>query len=171
MNTYAKLAAAAVAVVVVAFVGYRFLPGSGGIGGQPTTAPSPSVLAKGTFIAVGSLDTALDATGTALNVDGSLRARDINTAQEFTVDLQCERTVDGITWIGGDITASTYPEGPAGTRAGIVVKPGTPAQAIFIFQSSDPRSASCLAFFDEMAALENIADALQPISGTLELHP
>ena len=42
MNTYAKLIAAAAAVVVVAVVGYQFLPGNGGVGGQPTIAPSPS---------------------------------------------------------------------------------------------------------------------------------
>ncbi len=42
MNTYAKLIAAAAAVLVVAVVGYQFLPGDGGIGGQPTLAPSPA---------------------------------------------------------------------------------------------------------------------------------
>ena len=36
MNTYAKLIAAAAAVLVVAVVGYQFLPRNGGIGGQPT---------------------------------------------------------------------------------------------------------------------------------------
>jgi hypothetical protein len=170
MNTYAKLAAAAAAILVVAVIGYRFLPGSGGVGGL-APSPSPSILARGTFTAVDSVDTTLDATGSGTDVAGTMHARDTGTSQEFTVDLECERTVDGITWIGGDITASTYPDGPEGTRAGIVLKPGTPAQAIFIFQSSDPRSASCLGFFDDMAALENITAALQPIRGTMELHP
>ena len=42
-NTYAKLIAAAAAVLVVAVAGYQFLPTqSGGSGGQPTIAPSPS---------------------------------------------------------------------------------------------------------------------------------
>ena len=51
MNTYAKLIAAAAAVLLVAVVGYQFLPGNGGVGGQPTIAPSPSptLLARGTF--------------------------------------------------------------------------------------------------------------------------
>ena len=51
MNTYAKLIAAAAAVLVVAVVGYQFLPGNAGVGGQPTVAPSPSptLLARGTF--------------------------------------------------------------------------------------------------------------------------
>ena len=42
MNTYAKLIAAAAAVVLVAVIGYQFLPRSGGVGGQPTIPPSPS---------------------------------------------------------------------------------------------------------------------------------
>jgi hypothetical protein len=45
MNTYAKLAMAAAAVVVVAVVGYNLLPNRGGtVGGQPTPTPlvSPS---------------------------------------------------------------------------------------------------------------------------------
>lgn len=46
MNVYAKLIAAAAAVLVVAVVGYQFLPGNGGFGGEPTpsTQPSPSTL-------------------------------------------------------------------------------------------------------------------------------
>lgn len=39
MNTYAKLAAAAAAILVVAFVGWQLLPG-GGFGGKPTPAPT-----------------------------------------------------------------------------------------------------------------------------------
>jgi hypothetical protein len=47
MNTYAKLAIAAAAVVVVALAGYNLLPAGGGNGGvapavSPTTVPSPS---------------------------------------------------------------------------------------------------------------------------------
>ena len=42
MNTYAKLAIAAAAVVVVAVIGINLLPASGGIGGQPAVSPSPS---------------------------------------------------------------------------------------------------------------------------------
>ncbi len=42
MNTHAKLIAAAAAVLVVAVVGYQFLPSNDGIGSQPTLAPSPA---------------------------------------------------------------------------------------------------------------------------------
>jgi hypothetical protein len=41
MNTYAKFAIAAAAVLVVAVVGYNFLPGRGGVGG-PAATPSPT---------------------------------------------------------------------------------------------------------------------------------
>lgn len=44
MNTYAKLIAAAAAVLVVVIAGYQFLPGRSGPGG-PTTAPSPTLAA------------------------------------------------------------------------------------------------------------------------------
>ena len=45
MNTFAKLAMAAAAVVVVAIVGYNLLPSSGGVGVAPAS-PSPSVSAS-----------------------------------------------------------------------------------------------------------------------------
>jgi hypothetical protein len=45
MSTFAKLAMAAAAVVVVALVGYNLLPGSGGVGGAPAS-PSPSISAS-----------------------------------------------------------------------------------------------------------------------------
>jgi hypothetical protein len=43
MNTYAKLAIAAAAVVVVALVGYNLLPTSGGNVGVASSSPSPSI--------------------------------------------------------------------------------------------------------------------------------
>jgi hypothetical protein len=43
LNIYSKLAAAALAVVVVAVIGYQLIPSRpGGIGGVPTAAPSPT---------------------------------------------------------------------------------------------------------------------------------
>ena len=73
MSTYAKLIAAAAAVLVVAVVGYQFLPGSGGVGGQPTVAPSPSpaLLASGTFKLLGA-EVELSATGGGDSVTGTM---------------------------------------------------------------------------------------------------
>jgi hypothetical protein len=45
VNTYAKLAAAAAAVLVVGFVGWQLLPGAGGPGGPATPSPSPAATA------------------------------------------------------------------------------------------------------------------------------
>lgn len=42
MNIYGKLAATAAAVLLVAVIGYQFLPGNGGSGGVPTPSPSPT---------------------------------------------------------------------------------------------------------------------------------
>lgn len=46
MPTYAKLAAAAAAIVIVGFLGWQLLPRAGGVGGPatavPTTSPSPT---------------------------------------------------------------------------------------------------------------------------------
>ncbi len=171
MNTYAKLIAAAAALLVVAVAGYQLLPRNGGIGGQPTIAPSPtpSLLAKGTFLVAGSFNTTLDATGSGSNVSGTLSA--IDGAQSFSVDLQCERTIQGVLWIGGDVTESTYPDSPKGTRTAILLKPGSPVQGIFFFQASDPPSASCQAFLDAGLGLGVSPNDLRPITGTVELAP
>lgn len=178
MNTYAKLLAAAAAVLVVAVVGYQFLPGNGGVGGQPTIAPSPSqaLLARGSFTAQvgGGYTVDLDATGGASSVTGSMTVSSHETNGSFTVDLECTRTIDGLLWIGGDVTESTYSEAPADTRAAIVLERGSPVKGIFVWQMNDPRSASCQAFFDDMIATGGAGDlraGLKPIEGTLELGP
>lgn len=48
MNTYAKLAIAGAALVVVVVVGYNLLPGTGGFGGRPTPVPSATPVASPT---------------------------------------------------------------------------------------------------------------------------
>jgi hypothetical protein len=51
MNTYAKLAIAAAAVVVVALVGYNLLPtGGGNVGVTPAVSPSPSIALSPTAV-------------------------------------------------------------------------------------------------------------------------
>jgi hypothetical protein len=177
MNTYVKLIGAAAAVLVVAVVGYQFLPSSGGFGSQPTIAPSPSptLLARGTFTATigGGYTVDLDATGADSSVTGSMIVSHAANGG-YTVDLECERTIDGLLWIGGDVTESTNSNAPAGTRAAIILKPGSPVEASFVWQMDDPPSASCQAFFDDMIALGGTEDSgagMEPIDGTLELGP
>ena len=170
MNIYAKVAAAAAIVLVVGFVGYQLLPRNGGIGGQPTIgpSPSPSLLARGSFQLAGA-NAVLDATGGGTDVTGRMTVS--NDQGAFTVDLECSRTrADGLLWIGGDVTESTdNVNAPKGDRVAIVFKRGSPVQGIFVFQFDDPRSASCMAFFDDMAALGPITT--EPIVGTVELAP
>jgi hypothetical protein len=98
-----------------------------------------------------------------------------NSDGAFTVDLKCERTINGLRWIGGDVTESTSLENaPVGSRTAIILKPGSPVQAIFVFQMNDPRSATCQAFFDDMLVIapqSEIDAGLEPIEGTIELAP
>lgn len=158
-----------------AAAGPQFLPRGGGPGGQPTIAPSPSpaLLARGTFNAPfgDGYTVKLDATGAASNVTGSMIVTQAIKGG-YTVDLECARTVDGLLWIVGDVTESTFNDAPAGSRAAIVLKREAPLRAIFVWQMDDPPSASCQAFIDKWAATGEIsADGLGPIEGTVEFGP
>lgn len=53
MNSYARIAIAAAAVVVVAVVGYSLLPGTGGVGGKPTAVPTVASTPTATSTALG----------------------------------------------------------------------------------------------------------------------
>ena len=115
MNIYVKLAVAAAAVLVVAVVGYQFLPGRPGVGGQPTPSPSPSPLAAGSFTSHG-IAGEIDARGGGANVTGTLTASD--SGLDATVTLECSRTgEDGLLIIGGLVTQSTFQDNfPEGRR-------------------------------------------------------
>jgi len=171
MSFYTKVAVAAAAVLVVALAGYQLLPRNGSVGG-PTTGPSPTptLLAQGTFVVKG-FNTTLDATGAGSSVSGTMRVVPPGGGV-MAVDLQCERTIDGLLWIGGDITEQTADmSAQKGTRAAIVFDPVAPVKAVFAFQFNDPRSATCLAFFDDILALGPLDSSLEPIQGTVTLNP
>ena len=182
MNAYAKLIAAAAAVLVVAVAGYQLLPARSGPGG-PTTAPSPSpmLLARGNFNdSVGSA-VQLEATAEGSSVTGRMKVS--GRGYTFTVDHQCARmTEDGLIMIGGvttDTTGGGSALSPEGTWAGIVLKRGSPVEATIWSQRGGPGSqaASCLAFLDEQLREEETpgrhvdGDWLDPIEGTVELGP
>lgn len=175
MNPYAKLVAAAAIVLVVAAVGYQLLPGSGGIGGQPALAPSPSpaLLASGSFSAKGAA-VELDAAADGHTVTGTMTVS--HETGGFIVDLKCTVTAeDGRLLIGGDTTESTSSFATKGARTAIVLKPGSPVHAVFDFEIDDPPADSCDAFLegmvDEVWATVVGPDALEPIEGTIELGP
>jgi hypothetical protein len=169
MNTYVKLIAAAAAVLVVAIAGFQLLPGTGGVGGDPTNAPSPSpsLLARGTFNSHGAA-VELEATGGGSDVTGQMTVSD--EGGPFTVGLECARTNDdGLIEIGGSVTESTNGIAPEGTRVAIILQPGSPVQAVFWFEHPDPPQANCPAFLEGVA--DDAGDHVEPIEGTVELGP
>ena len=161
MNSYARLIAGAAAVLLVAVVGYQFLPRNGGAGSEPTVAPSPSppLLARGNFTAHG-LAAELDATGSGADVAGTMVLSESNTDNRATVDLECARTTaDDLIEIGGLITDSTFDVDnqtdwhggmPEGQRVAIIFQPGSPVKAIWNVTSADQGVASCAAMFENM---------------------
>jgi hypothetical protein len=170
MRTQAKSITAAVAVLlVVAVAGCQSQSGSGGDSGQPTIAPSasPTLLASGTFrFPTMHTEVVLDATGEGSNVTGTMTVSD--AVSSLTVDLECTLTAeDGRILIGGDTTDSTFDEAPKGTRYAIVLKPGSPVGASFMWQGTDlARAPSCMAFLEDMSPE---ATGTAPIEGTVEL--
>jgi len=162
MNTYAKLIAAAAAVLVVAVVGYQFLPRGSGPGG-----PAP-LLAAGSFTSHG-VATQLDASGAGANVTGTMTVSD--EGGRATVALECSRTTaDGLTIIAGVVTDSTYSEFfVEGTRVAIALLRGSPVKAFFHFPEGPPPS-TCPGFLDIVPeSLTN--EVLEPIDGSVELAP
>ena len=184
MNTFAKFIAAAAAVLLVAVVGYQFLPRSGGVGGEPTIAPSPSpsLLARGNFTAHG-IAAELDATGSGADVAGTMSLSESGKGSA-TVDLECARTTaDGLIEIGGLITDSTYDPNdqdwhggfPEGERVAIIFQPGSPVNAIWNVTAADQGVASCAAMFENLdGSGDEIlpgSPGLDPIRGTVEFGP
>jgi hypothetical protein len=175
MNTYAKLIAAAVAVLLVAVVGYRFLPGNSGIGGQPTAAPSPSpaLLARGNFAAHG-VAAQLDARGAGANVTGTMTLSEPDTGFRATVALECSRiTEGGLIEIGGLVTQSTFDDGfPQGHRVAIVLQRGSPVKAVWwITSATEAPAASCQTLVEGTIDPAEVSRDLEPITGNVELGP
>lgn len=169
MNTYAKLITAAAAVLVVAVVGYQFLPGRSGAGGETTApSPTPALLAVGDFISHG-VTTRLDARGEGANVTGTMTVSD--EGGRATVALECSRTTaGGLTIIGGLVTDSTYRDFfVEGIRVAIALLRGSPVKAFYHFPEGPPPS-TCPAFLDIVPdSLTN--EVLEPINGSVELAP
>ena len=185
MNTYAKLIVAAAAVLVVAFAGFQLLPRSGGVGGEPTIAPSPSpsLLARGNFTAQG-ITAELDATGSGADVAGTMALSQSGTSNVATVDLECARTTaEGLIEIGGLLTESAWDPNaqdwndgfPTGQRVAVIFEPGSPVKAIWNVTSADQGVTSCEAMFENLdaSADEPLPDSpgLDPIQGTVEFGP
>ena len=109
MNAYAKLIAAAAAVLVVAVVGYQFLPRNGGIAGQPTAQPSPTPTSSPTAAAIPPLPEGRLAAGT-------YRLRPLSSGT-VTIDA----TVPDGGWVGGPPNAIGGPVGDSNGPNGVAV--------------------------------------------------
>ena len=127
LNKPLAYAIAAAAVLAVVVVGYNFLPGLGS--GQPagTVSPSPTLIARGTFVLYGG-NIELDAAGAGESVTGTMNVT--HQDGDFRVDLKCARTTeDGVILLAGDIIESASPHAREGVREVLVLKPGTPVHA------------------------------------------
>jgi len=176
MNGFVKLIAGAAAVLLVAVVGYQFLPRGGGIGGEPTLepSPSPSVLARGTFTAKGA-PVEIDATREGDSVSGTMTVGD-NGDTVFAVDLNCAQAAeDGRILIAGDATESNGDWVKKGDFTAIILKPGSPVHAVYAFGSDASSATTCSSFLEgiiDQRFTTVIGDgALEPIQGTVELGP
>jgi hypothetical protein len=173
MRTREKLiTAAAAGLLVVAVAGCQSVATPTATAMPTATmapASSPALLASGTFrFPPMHTAVALDATGDGSDVTGTMTVSD--AASSLSVDLECTLTADdGRILIGGEITDSTFDEMPKDTRYAIAFTPGSPVQAIFVWQGTDlARAPSCIAYLEEMNP-EMIGGA--PIEGTVELGP
>jgi len=109
MNTYAKLIAAAAAVLVVAVVGYQFLPRNGGIGGEPTAKPSPTATSSPTAAAIPPLP------------EGSLAAGTYRLRPFASETMTIDATVPDGGWVGGPPNAIGGPVGDSNGPNGVAV--------------------------------------------------
>jgi hypothetical protein len=179
-----KLGLVAAAVVAVALLGVRFLPGMVGGPPDPTPIPTPTAvtLASGTFTApLGEFGEAFDieAVRTGDDVSGTMEVSNPAGAEgAYSVDVQCARTTDdGFLLIGGEVTESTYEEFiEDGAYAVIVLAPGTPVRMLWaaeplVTEEAQVPAKSCSAFVESLdPEFVNAVDVQgRPIEGDLEL--
>jgi hypothetical protein len=136
----------------------------------PTTAPTvaPTLIARGTFKNKGA-NVELEATGEGASVDGTMTMSDVDFS--FTVDLECTRTTPGgLILIGGDVTDSDFELAPDGSRAAIVLKPGSPVEAHPDFEPI-PSAGTCMEYLESLTDEQATPDLEPIVQGTIELGP
>jgi len=171
MNKLALAAAAAVAILVLAVVGYNLLPKQGGVGGpNATPSPTPAPLAVGDFTSHG-VAAQLDARGAGDSVTGTLTVAD--SGLTATVDLECSRTADGLLFIGGLVRDSSFDDNfPEGRRVAIILEPGSPIKALwYIALLAEPPVDTCRELVEDIIKPAEARVGLEPIEGTIELAP
>ena len=193
MNRFLAIGGAAIAVVVLVFIGSQLVGSRTNVGGggdeTPTPQPASSApvavtLASGSFTApLGEFGEAFDieATRTGDDVSGTMEVSDPAGAEgAYSVDVQCSRTTDdGFLIIGGEVTASTYEEFvQEGAYVVIALAPGTPVRMLWaadvLATDEVPAPAeSCSAYVESVLDSPGLIDVLatqgRPIEGDLEL--
>lgn len=180
-----KLGLVAAAIIVVALLGVRFLPGMVGGPPDPTPIPTPTAvtLASGTFTApLGEFGEAIDieAIRTGDDVSGTMEiSKPAGGEGAYSVEVQCARTADnGFLMIGGEVTKSTYEEFIAeGAYVVITFATGTPVRVLWavdvLATDEVPAPAdSCSAYLESLRG-DSLFEAVdvqgRPIEGNLEL--
>ena len=155
MNKLMVAAAATPLVLAVAVLGYTLLPRLGILGPGATPAPTPTMLARGSFVlAGGGYTVAIDSVALGSSASGRLTVSEGASGPAFTVGLQCTRTLaDGSILIAGITTVTSTGVAPEGSYAGIVLMPGSPAQGAIWSQRGGPGSAAltCLGYLEEQS--------------------
>lgn len=152
VNRYLKLGLAAAAVVLIAVVGYNLLPGLGVGGPGATPSPSPSLIARGSFVEHDWGQVEFVATREGSRVTGTMTIAARDGWGPITVDLQCSREIeDGLVLIGGYVTVGNQ-VWPAETLAWIALQRGSPDLASVGADSLTDvpatQSTNCLAYLD-----------------------
>lgn len=83
----------------------------------------------------------------------------------FTIGLECFRMFDDTTWVlGGEIIQSTSEGQAVGARSAVIVRDGSPQQAILWFEDpSSPAGAGCAAFVNAIPDEEVVNGGFVPV--------
>ncbi|NJD29592.1 MAG: hypothetical protein FIA92_15040 [Chloroflexi bacterium] len=175
MNTYTKLIAAAAAVLVVAVVGYQFLPSNGGTGAQPTSTPSPSPTAAPGGVVQYQLDGAPATTQVELVADGTtVTGTAVTTFSGGTHTVRLESAAqDGDTWaLTGTTEETTVPGEAAGDWSAVVVRDGSPQQIGIWLSDAKLEGSDCDGWLASIDPAEIDADNFNSVeSGALVPPP
>jgi hypothetical protein len=121
MNTYAKVIAAAAAVLVVAVVGYQFLPRNDNIGGQPTAQPSSTATSSPTAQPSPTATSSPTAAAIPLLPEGTLAAGTYRLRPFSSETMTIDATVPDDGWLGGPPNAIGGPVGESNGPNGVFV--------------------------------------------------
>lgn len=190
MNKFLAVGLGTAALIVALVVGARFLapPGSGGVGGVPSTTPSATAAPTATPAPTttpaptptpigGTVEFQLDGVPvttvvTAIADGSSVSGTAVSTSAfgTHTVRLECAAR-QGDRWaFAGTTEQTTVPDERVGDWSAIVVKDGTPQQIGIVFSIQKAEGDFCYARWASMAMAD--MDVSNPVeSGELEPPP